>query len=94
MHHGRLQETEPVGTQGNFQLFVRRKEAVLQGHMKILANHLLGLRRGNDFRFRIGPGQGQKGTAVVRLHMVDDDIVQLPAMEKMGYVVHKNITNH
>ena len=94
MHHGRLQETEPVGAQGNFQFLIRRKEAVLQGHMKILANHLLGLRRGNDFRFRIGPGQGQKGTAVVRLHMVDDDIVQLPAMEKMGYVVHKNITNH
>ena len=94
VHHGGLQETEPVGAQGNFQLLVGRDEPVREGHVEILARHLLGLGRCDDLRHGVRLRQGQEGAAVVRLHVVDHDIVQGPSVEEMAHIFHEQVPDH
>ena len=89
--HRCLDEAELVHAKIQHHLFVRKDGAIFERYMEELLEHFDRLRRSDDLRLGMCLCECQKRTAVIRLHVIDDDVVKRTAFQKVRKVIHENV---
>ena len=59
--------------------------------MEELLEHFDRLRRSDDLRLGMCLCERQKRTAVIRLHVIDDDVIKRTTLQKIRNVIHENV---
>lgn len=82
VHHRRREEPERMPPEGDRCLFACHGVALFHGAVEKLFKQTERLRASRQLRLRVKTRQCQEGAAVIRLHVVDDDVIQRPPAEE------------
>ena len=93
VNHRGIYEGEHVLSGAQLFPLFHLKEVVVQVPANVVLQHVLDLGGRHDLGLRVTAHQLAQGRAVVRLHVVDDDVIQTPAIQQVIQVIVEH-ANH
>ena len=90
VHHGCHHKGQLMAADRDHVTFLDQIDFVRKVSEKELSQHRLDLRVAENAGFRIAQQQAFDGCSVVRLHVGDEQVIQLPSAESVGHIFEEN----